>query len=87
VGLGSETLEVVEADESESSEGKTERAKRRDEVPEACSGRFHRSRRAGHVRQGLPRNLGDPVFSVVRRNRVAKQEASDAAEREVGVPQ
>jgi hypothetical protein len=69
VELGSEILDIAEADETARSEGNTERAKRRDEVPEACPIRFRRSRRPGHVWRGSPRNLGAPVSSVARRNR------------------
>ena len=55
---GSEIREVVEADEALDSEGNTDRAKRRDTVPEACLGRFHRSLRVGARMEKVTEELG-----------------------------
>jgi hypothetical protein len=86
--LDPERKEVVEADESASSEGDAGGAKRRDLVPEALLQRFHRDRRAGACVARVVEELGRSSF--LRRSKAGTAEqarVSEAGKLEVGVPQ
>src|SRR5258708_26748724 len=61
-GIGPRKVLVAKADEAEGSEGHAEGAKRRDTVPEACSGGFAGVEEPGHAGRGSSRNWGGPVF-------------------------
>jgi hypothetical protein len=86
--LDPERKNVVEADESASSEGDADGAKRRDLFPEACSNGSAGIEEPGHAWRRSSRNLGDPAFPGRSETGTAEQaRVSEAGKLEVGVPQ